>query len=336
MKKSRKKFNEEFIDGVLSMLWRHWIALGVSGGGEPEDSLMIDPEALLLLSMTAARFDARLFDEIIDWLEINGRFINIARLKNIARKFEFQGLPQFTAVANILSGNSSLQMKWRTLKSTKTVRRNEPFFIFPNGKRLPLTGKADPDFQKAGFLRSPVKTRGYSKLFPNVARACGMLRCRAIFGINVRSDIFCLLSTIPEIHPARAAKLLAYQSKTVQEELNMIELSGLLSVREDGRKKLFSLDEKFAAAALPDNGNKVAWLNAPAIFRALESALLFFQDETETEEMRGRIKLNRLRNELLSIIKKGEPDFIPRFAATDEYNEVLAKLLSACGTNQSS
>lgn len=336
MKNSQKKFKEEFIERVLAILWKQWTALGIAGGGNVEKALIIDSEALLLLSMTAGRFDARLFDEVIDWLETNGRFISIARLKNIAGKFDFKGLPQFTAIANILSRDSSLQMKWRTLKTTKsTGHQKEPFFLFPDGKKMPLKENSDPDFFKAGFLRLPVETRGLSRLFPNDRLSNGMLKCRALFGINVRSDLFCLLAAIPEIHPAKAAKLLSFQSKTVQEELNSIEMSGVLSVREDGRKKLFSLNENFAEAVLPMDGRqKVRWLNMPAIFRAIEEALLFFPNAPDTVELHEKIKLNRLRNELFSIISKGERDFMPRIASSSESHEILEILLSALEANQ--
>jgi len=52
---------------MLQFLWRQWSALGVAGEPEIVDHWVIDPEALLLVSSEFARYDSRLFDEILDW-----------------------------------------------------------------------------------------------------------------------------------------------------------------------------------------------------------------------------------------------------------------------------
>lgn len=65
---------------LLDHLWGQWSALGVAGYGAA-DGRIIDPEALLLCSLDQARVDARLFDAILDWCGVNGRFLAIPRLK---------------------------------------------------------------------------------------------------------------------------------------------------------------------------------------------------------------------------------------------------------------
>ena len=55
------------------------------------DAWVIDPEALLLLTCTMGRHEPRLFDEVLDWLRENGRFINVMRLKRILRTENFAG-----------------------------------------------------------------------------------------------------------------------------------------------------------------------------------------------------------------------------------------------------
>ena len=60
-----KEFNA-FRKKILALLWRQWSALGIAGQTEKGAASLVDPEALLLCSLSLARYDARLFDEIID------------------------------------------------------------------------------------------------------------------------------------------------------------------------------------------------------------------------------------------------------------------------------
>ena len=66
-----QKFRDHFRELILQFLWRQWSALGVAGYADGEDNWVIDPEALLLFSLSISRYDQRLFDEILDWLTIN-------------------------------------------------------------------------------------------------------------------------------------------------------------------------------------------------------------------------------------------------------------------------
>ena len=79
---SLNEFNLNLRKYLVHFLWRQWAQLGVAYASvEKEDWWIIDPEALWLFSATFARYDARLFDEILDWILKNAAFINIPRLK---------------------------------------------------------------------------------------------------------------------------------------------------------------------------------------------------------------------------------------------------------------
>ncbi|MBW2184803.1 MAG: hypothetical protein JRF49_13220, partial [Deltaproteobacteria bacterium] len=82
---SQKSFKEFFLENILNFLWRQWSALGVAGGARTEDKWVIDPEALLVFSLEMARYEPRLFDEILDWLVVNGKWIDIQRLRGIIK-----------------------------------------------------------------------------------------------------------------------------------------------------------------------------------------------------------------------------------------------------------
>ena len=120
------EFKAAVLDQLLSFLWRQWSALGVSGYGAAEEHRVIDPEPLLLLSLTVCRYDARLFDEILDWLMVNGAFLNVQRLKNIERQSDFQCKAQLSAVSELLGKNSNYALKWKSLSIAFFYERRQP------------------------------------------------------------------------------------------------------------------------------------------------------------------------------------------------------------------
>src|SRR5208337_2570647 len=79
-------FRDIFFDNLLGFLWRQWSTLGVLGEAGTKDPWVIDPEALLVLTLGIARYEPRLFDEVMDWLVTNGQWVDIQRLRGILRK----------------------------------------------------------------------------------------------------------------------------------------------------------------------------------------------------------------------------------------------------------
>ena len=86
MKASLYNYRNTLLETLLDFLWRAWASVGITGHGNSSIKQIVDPEALLLFTASLGRYDQRLFDEVLEWLHINGRFINIQRLKNIMRK----------------------------------------------------------------------------------------------------------------------------------------------------------------------------------------------------------------------------------------------------------
>ena len=77
------EFRGYILDRLLDLLWRQWSALGVPGRTTIEERRVVDPESLLLISLTVGRYDARLFDEILDWLVVCELFCLLAAAEEI-------------------------------------------------------------------------------------------------------------------------------------------------------------------------------------------------------------------------------------------------------------
>lgn len=84
MTTSVTKFRNEFTERVQNFIWRQWCQMGVAGSVPEGDQWVIDPEPLLAFTSDVARHDARMFDEVLDWLVTNGHWINTQRLSTIA------------------------------------------------------------------------------------------------------------------------------------------------------------------------------------------------------------------------------------------------------------
>ena len=94
-------FRTTFREQALDLLWRQWVAMGVAGHGAAWQGAPIDPEALLLCTCTVARYDARMFDAMLEWMAVNGRHINVQRLTRMLGNEAFGGERLFRAVAAV-------------------------------------------------------------------------------------------------------------------------------------------------------------------------------------------------------------------------------------------
>jgi hypothetical protein len=264
------EFKATVLKGLLDVLWRQWSALGVAGQSTPEESRVIDPEPLLLLSLTVCRYDARLFDEILDWLTVNGAFMNVQRLKSLEKQLDFQCKAQLSAVSELLGKKSSHALKWKNLATSHTLETAEPLFYMKDGTPLPLSTEHAPEFKVHGLLRGPLKLRGYSQPFPTHGMASLLLRLRALLGVNARCELLCLLGSAEEIHPSDIASQTGYFPRTAQNALAEMAHSGVVEVRSSNREKMYWLQPGLLDNLLRPNGTPTAWINWSPLFRALE------------------------------------------------------------------
>ena len=267
---SLTEFKTKVLYGLLDFLWCQWSALGVAGQSAPEEHRVIDPEPLLLLSLTVCRYDARLFDEILDWLMVNGAFMNVQRLKSLEKQFDFQCKAQLSAVSELLGKKSSYALKWKNLATSHTMEIAEPLFYMKDGKPLPLMNDYAPEFKVHGLLRGPIKLRGYSQPFPTHGKASLLLRLRALLGVNARCELLCLLGSAEEIHPSDIARQTGYFPRTAQNALAEMSRSGVVEMRSSNREKKYWLQPGLLDNLLRPDGKPTAWINWSPLFRTLE------------------------------------------------------------------
>lgn len=273
-----KSFRESFREQLLSLLWRQWSSLGVAGYIEREEARLIDPEALLLFTCTLGRHESRLFDEVLDWMDQNGRFINVQRLKTIMRKEPFAGGKVAAAMADIMSRRAALQ-KWRRLsEEVKEAGPAEDLFFDSEGRPMELFGKPDAYFLKYGLKRGKLDFRGRSTGF-NASLRCNLTyKLRALMGVSARSEILVYLLTHDSGHPTQIARDTYYYQKTVQDALKDMVRSGLIHVRASSREKHYWLNPEEWRFLLAGEKGFPKWINWPLLFGALEEVWLKISD----------------------------------------------------------
>lgn len=278
MNPSLKTFKQEYRELLLNFLWRQWSALGVVGQAAGEDGWIIDPEALLLLTCTMGRYEPRLFDEVLDWLQESGRFINILRLKRILRTEKFAGERTLAAIAAYLNKGTEA-LKWKLLaESVQPSPPAEEFFISSDGKPLPALGEPEPHFGRYGFKRGPLRLRGYSQKFRPTQPSNLVLQLRALFGINARCEIVVYLLTHEAAHPSQIAREAYYFQRAVQGTLVDMSQSGVVQLRSAGREKHYWLLQKHWAELLNRPEQFPQWITWPPLFSALERIWLKLND----------------------------------------------------------
>ncbi len=240
MTPSLTSYRTEFQSRLLAVLWRQWTTLGVAGHDVPCRSAIIDPEALLLLSCTVARHDARLFDAMLEWVRLNGRFLNIQRIKRMLGEEPFSGGPVFQAIATVIQ-TPETTAKWQRSATFVQAPSPQPMFFLDNGKPMPVLNEPDPLFASAGFLRDPYVARGVAHTFrpdlpPNL-----LLRLRAFMGVNARCEILAYLLATERGSPRAMARDCYYFPATVTKALAEMTASGFLVSRTEGRHRHYQL-----------------------------------------------------------------------------------------------
>ena len=130
---------------------------------------MIDPEALILASLSLAEYETRLRDVMIEWLAQHGSLINVARLKRI-KSSHFPGVDEeLVSIASALLNHGKLP-NWKTLIARDANSDSTPSASSIRG----LTTKFDPH-----------------------ASPCLILKFRALMGVSSRAEILAYLLTLP-------------------------------------------------------------------------------------------------------------------------------------------
>ena len=304
MKTSLTEYRAEFRDQVLDLVWRQWTALGIAGHGERWHGSPIDPEALMLLTCTVGRYDARLFDAMVEWVGVNGQYVNVQRLKRIISTEEFAGEQVVRAVAATAS-NSVSAAKWATTKSAQVSSKPRALFLLKDGRPMPIVKENDPIFKEHGLLRDKYEGRGVVQSFRPGPAANLVMRLRAFMGVNARCEIVTYLLLNDQGSPSSLARDVYYFPLTISKAMAEMRDSGYLTSRINGRRR----DHRLVPGGWRDlllGDAHPPWIVWPRLFRAVEALWLFLWDDAlpKKEPLAQASSLRRLL--LDTVVDKAE------------------------------
>ena len=192
---------------LLDLAWAQWIALGVDAVGEP-DPAVVDPEALIALTAELGDADARLRDVSTDWCVAYGRYINGARLRQVARELRtpFEAIGEYVA----------------------TVAAS-------GGPAWPMATQPRPEYA----------SRGKARLASARSRPRLRIRLRAAFGVNARADVLAALLVAPAngLSMADLARKTRFTKPGTAFAVDALLLAGLVEARTVGNERRLVLSK---------------------------------------------------------------------------------------------
>jgi hypothetical protein len=263
----------DFREMLLNFIWSQWCELGVSGAASYSLPWFIDPEPLILFSLDMARYDARVFDEILDWLVKNGQWINAQRLVAILQSDRVGNRPLLQAVAKTITKRNKSCFRWKYIEKFQWPidALPTPLFII-QGEPWHSETTTDDIFLEYGFKRSQVRTRGMSREVPVRNPRCVAFLIRSLFGVSVRADVVTYLAVHGEGHPSHIARVLCFSQKQVQDTLLEMAQSALVSVRRVGHRKDYRLEtERWRPFLYGERSSTPVWIDWRALFRGLSA-----------------------------------------------------------------
>lgn len=307
---SQKDFRQLFLDNILTFLWRQWSALGVLGEGRAEDPWIIDPEPLFLFSLEMGRYEPRLFDEVLDWLVVNGRWIDLQRLRGILRGKDEMIIKLIGSVANFLTQQSD-ERKWKNFaifckpKSQVSSDNAEPLFYSKDGKPYPPSPEADFLFLSCGFNRPEVKIRRLTREVPVTSQNTIRFLLRALFGVGSRAECLVYLLTNDGGHPSEVAKAIGLSVRGTQDALIDLSRSGLVLTRQTGKRKIeYWLSHErwweFLSRRSTTEFKKPIWLDWISFFSALSNVWNAL-NEMKKEGISDYMRSSKLRDAMEAV-----------------------------------
>lgn len=134
--------------------WRQWRALGATASSAKPAAAIIDPEALVLLSLTLAEEERRFWDLLSWWARVGSPLLSVQRIKNLAGAYPEAvrlKLGQFAHLAHSEGGD----FRWKALAQSqhpRTIRLEKSL-----GKGPTLTEPSALLFRLRGGLSVGIK-----------------------------------------------------------------------------------------------------------------------------------------------------------------------------------
>ena len=125
---------ERVQEAALGVLWKQWKAVGGPASVRGRARSIVDPEALVLLSLTLRDRERRLWDLAADWARVGSRFLSVQRIGNLLPYYPDPTVPALREFAR-LAERTGKDHRWKTLAreaDESAPHRDRRFAVDPN------------------------------------------------------------------------------------------------------------------------------------------------------------------------------------------------------------
>lgn len=255
-----------------------------------EDEWILDPEPLLVFSLGIGRYEARLFDEVLKWLLVNGDWLDVARLRKILKeRQDEQELIRLVGAAISLAASRGNRRKWGALaghlrqeyRARWPHQGEEVLFRMEAGRTHPPVSqeRADPAFAAFGLNRPNARVaegEAYHvpKEVPVNAGSNIRFLLRSLFGTGAKSEAILYLLTHEGGRPREIAEEVGLFWLSIHQALLDLSKSGLVLTRRKGKRVEYWLSSKrwwsfLSSGGIETSAAPLKPLNWIAIYSAL-------------------------------------------------------------------
>jgi hypothetical protein len=179
-----KALSGKITRATTEVVWRQWTALGGMASAKRRARSLVDPEALVLISLTLAESEPRLQDVVGDWTARNSDLLSVQRMRNLADRYPAATQERLGGLARIALEEGK-DHRWQPLVSDTTLE-----FARRRGKRRAIR-------------------------FPPLESAALVARFRLFLGVGIKADLFSFLLSTDEAAAATVATIASATGYTV-------------------------------------------------------------------------------------------------------------------------
>ena len=245
---SLPEFRNGFIDRVKELHWKQWSALGVASHVKPETDWLVDIEPLIVSSMILGPYDSRLINVCAEWIASNKDWINLHRLKRIAKYFQKSttNIPFPEHVSNAIEN---------VILSKKNIHAE--LFVSEYMKHL--------DRGKVPHIRESYDRGVISSIRPQKPPLL-QIKLRSFLGIDASVEVFIYLLFNKSGNSNQIAREMFYDQKGIYRVLERLAKGGFVDKVPEGRGANYTLNDKDMWFALFGNQNMSAYINWPKTY----------------------------------------------------------------------
>lgn len=228
---------KELVHKTNEIIYSQWAALGANVAAPACWRAVVDPEALVVATCAFGRYDARIFDEAMDWTAANRGRLKPTRLKTISEEFGGDTLRCVGAMFDFLGERGERKRFSKLVEIAGEAKGEEAAqTLFFNDRHSYETdkNKAEPTFKSWGFLRGDPRLRAHSER-PDLNRTANlMLKMRVKYGSDARGDVMTYLVSERGGNSRAIAAKIKYSQPAVHAALNRLVEDGI--VQKKGRR----------------------------------------------------------------------------------------------------